>query len=136
MGKAGASDAGNAPAPTAGAPSPPNGTAAPVQGARPESAAAGIGGGTPAGRRAGDAEAGDGDEPSLDAAASCFERGLALAASQNFEEARELLRRAIALDPQRSSYRTNLERLEQRMALEEDGIDTTLRAPDLPKTTD
>jgi serine/threonine-protein kinase len=133
--KTGASDAGKVLAPAAGAPSPPNGTAAPVQGARPDSGAAGLGGGTPAGGRAADAEAGDGDEHSLDAAASCFERGLALVASQNFEEARELLRRAIALDPQRSAYRTDLERLEQRMALDEDAIDPTLRTSDLPKTT-
>jgi len=51
-------------------------------------------------------------------AAAYFERGLELVARQEFDAAVDLWRRATALDPQRRSYRTNLERLERRIAKE------------------
>ncbi len=66
-------------------------------------------------------------------AAACFERGLELVAHHHFDEARELWQRAIALDPERRSYRMNLERLERRIALEESTLDTHSHARAFPK---
>jgi serine/threonine protein kinase len=63
-------------------------------------------------RRAGDAADGV-----ADSASSCFERGLALVAQHQFHAAVALWRRATTLDPQRRSYRTNLERLEKHIAI-------------------
>jgi hypothetical protein len=76
------------------------------------------------------------DEPTgaaPDSAAACFARGLELVANHNFGEARELWQRAIALDPERQSYRMNLERLERRMALEESALENHPHARDFPK---
>jgi hypothetical protein len=79
--------------------------------------------------------AGD-DDPAgapTDSAAGYFERGLELVADHHFDQAREMWQRAIALDPERRSYRVNLERLERRMALEESAHDTQSHARDFPK---
>jgi serine/threonine-protein kinase len=80
-----------------------------------------------------DGGGGEGEGAAPDSAAAFFERGLELVAHHRFDEARELWQRAIALDPDRRSYRMNLERLEHRMALEESTLDPPSHARDFPK---
>jgi serine/threonine-protein kinase len=100
-------------------------------GEEPSSARGGGGGASPPGPHPAVDDEPTGAAP--DSAAACFARGLELVANHHFGEARELWQRAIALDPERQSYRMNLERLERRMALEESSPDTHSHARNFPK---